>query len=244
MSSPTRIVELRRYALHTAQRESLVALFEERFIESEEEVGMTLLGQFRDLDDPDSFVWLPGFSDMASRGQGLTAFYGGPVWACYRDRANATMIASDNVLLLRTPSAQAALNVPERNPVTEAKAGGVVAAVLAPVADADRLLMQFERELAGVTVGGCGALLGYFISETSPNNFPRLPIRDDVHVLVFLLGYPDQARLDAAQHAVWGLACLVADEGQTAEILRLAPTPRSLLCGNSAPCAFGGRIRR
>jgi hypothetical protein len=63
MSSPTTIVELRRYALHPAQRESLVALFEERFIESQEEVGMTLLGQLGDLDDPDSFVWLRGFSE-------------------------------------------------------------------------------------------------------------------------------------------------------------------------------------
>jgi hypothetical protein len=56
---------------------------------------MSLLGQFRDLHDPDSFVWLRGFPDMPRRGQGLAPFYDGPVWARYRDRANATMIDSD-----------------------------------------------------------------------------------------------------------------------------------------------------
>jgi hypothetical protein len=59
VSDPTLIVELRRFALHPAQREVLVKLFEERFIESQEALGMSLLGQFRDLDDPDSFICHP-----------------------------------------------------------------------------------------------------------------------------------------------------------------------------------------
>jgi hypothetical protein len=79
MIGPFTVGELRRYSLHPAQREVLVELFEERFIESQEELGMSLLGQFRDLDDPDGFVWLRGLADMARRGHGLTAFYGGPV---------------------------------------------------------------------------------------------------------------------------------------------------------------------
>jgi hypothetical protein len=242
MSGRVAVVELRRYALHPGQREVLVELFEARFIESQEELGMSLLGQFRDLDDLDSFVWLRGFANMVRRERGLTGFYGGPVWARYRDQANATMIDSDNVLLLKTPSARAAVNVPERDPVAEAEAGGVVAAVIAPVTNDDRALTLFEREIAAAAIGG-GTLLGYFVSETSPNNFPRLPIREDVHVLVFLLGYPDQASLDATKPALADLACVLADEGRAHEILRLAPTPRSLLGGNGAPCTFGARIR-
>jgi hypothetical protein len=234
MSGPITVVELRRYSLHPAQREVLVELFEERSIESQEELGISLLGQFRDLDDRDSFVWLRGFADMARRGDGLTAFYAGQVWARYRDQANATMIDSDNVLLLRTP---------ERNPAAEDRASGVLAAVIAPVADGDRALQLFERDLASAAVSGCGTLLGYLVSEISPNNFPRLPIREDVHVLVFLLGYPDLASLDAARHVRGDVARVLADEGQAAEILRLAPTPRSLLGGNSMPCPFGARFR-
>ena len=37
------------------------------FVESQENCGMTVIGQFRDLDDPDRFVWLRGFPDMAQR---------------------------------------------------------------------------------------------------------------------------------------------------------------------------------
>src|SRR4051812_41387735 len=95
------VIELRQYALHPGRREDLIGLFEERFIEPQHAAGIHLLGQFRDLDDADRFVWLRGFSDMPARTGALRSFYGGPVWAANRSAANATMIDSDNVLLLR-----------------------------------------------------------------------------------------------------------------------------------------------
>ena len=60
-----------------------------------------MLGQFRDLDDADRFVWLRGFESMAARPAALGAFYDGPVWKAHREAANATMIDSDDVLLLQ-----------------------------------------------------------------------------------------------------------------------------------------------
>src|SRR5215471_17084077 len=95
------VVELRQYTLKPGQRDTLIALFEREFVESQEAVGIELIGTFRDLDDPDRFVWLRGFPDMESRAKSLGAFYGGPVWKAHREAANATMIDSDNVLLLR-----------------------------------------------------------------------------------------------------------------------------------------------
>jgi NIPSNAP len=103
MPSPEqcRVVELRRYAMRRGQRETLIELFDREFVETQEAVGMSVLGQFRDLEDPHSFVWLRGFSDMETRKQALEAFYGGHVWREHARAANATMIDSDNVLLLR-----------------------------------------------------------------------------------------------------------------------------------------------
>ena len=98
------MIELRQYTLKPGQRDVLIDLFEREFVETQEAVGMHLVGQFRDLDRPDRFVWIRGFPDMASRAQSLQAFYGGPVWQAHRDAANATMIDSDNVLLLRPVS--------------------------------------------------------------------------------------------------------------------------------------------
>src|SRR5919108_2905023 len=98
------IVELRMYALHPGRRDELIRLLEREFIETQEAVGIQVIGQFYDLDDPNRFVWLRGFHDMPARAQSLHAFYGGPVWKAHREAANATMIDSENVLLLRLPS--------------------------------------------------------------------------------------------------------------------------------------------
>src|SRR5213594_3405617 len=95
------VVELRQYALHPGKRDVLIDLFDREFIEPQEAVGIKVIGQFRDVDDPDRFVWLRGFRDMASRAKALQEFYGGPVWKAHREAANATMVDSDNVLLLR-----------------------------------------------------------------------------------------------------------------------------------------------
>src|SRR5215831_16598244 len=95
------VVELRQYALKPLQRDVLINLFDEHFVESQEAVGMTVIGQFRDRGNPDRFVWLRGFRDMEGRRESLAAFYDGPVWAAHRSAANNTMIDSDDVLLLK-----------------------------------------------------------------------------------------------------------------------------------------------
>src|SRR5258707_11972609 len=71
------IVELRQYTLHPEKRDALIDLFEREFIETQEAVGIQVIGQFRDVDDPNRFVWLRGFRDMASRAKALQDFYGG-----------------------------------------------------------------------------------------------------------------------------------------------------------------------
>src|SRR4051794_20087677 len=65
------IVELRQYTLRGGRRDELIALFEREFIESQDAVGAHVIGTFRDLDDPDRFVWLRGFPDMAARAEAL-----------------------------------------------------------------------------------------------------------------------------------------------------------------------------
>ena len=106
------VVELRQYTLKPGMRDVLIDLFEQEFIESQEATGMiVVIGQFRDMDNPDRFVWLRGFADMPRRARALQEFYGGPVWKAHREAANATMIDSDNVLLLRPVSPEAGFEV-------------------------------------------------------------------------------------------------------------------------------------
>ncbi|HET8873664.1 MAG TPA: NIPSNAP family protein, partial [Gaiellaceae bacterium] len=100
------IVELRQYTLRPGQRDVLIDLFARELVAGQEALGMTILGQFRDLNDPDRFVWVRGFRDMATRPGALEAFYTGPVWKQHGKAANATMIDSDDVLLLRPAGSQ------------------------------------------------------------------------------------------------------------------------------------------
>nr|WP_244211232.1 NIPSNAP family protein [Amycolatopsis kentuckyensis] len=95
------VVELRRYTLHPGRRDELVELFEREFVEPQEAAGAHLFGLFRARASPDEFVWLRGFRSMSERKAALEEFYSGPVWKEHRSAANATMIDSDNVLLLR-----------------------------------------------------------------------------------------------------------------------------------------------
>ena len=95
------VVELRQYTLHPSRRDDLIELFDREFVETQEAAGMHIVGQFRDLDDPDRFVWIRGFTDMSSRDAALQDFYGGPVWKEHRAAAASTMIDSDDVLLLK-----------------------------------------------------------------------------------------------------------------------------------------------
>ena len=67
------VVELRQYTLHPGRREELIALFDGFLVEPQEELGMRVLGQFPDVDDPDRFVWVrlrPSTVDRCGRGTG------------------------------------------------------------------------------------------------------------------------------------------------------------------------------
>src|SRR2546430_751810 len=97
------IVELRQYTLYPGKRDVLIDLFDREFVESQEALGMKVIGQFRDLDNPNRFVWLRGFRDMPSRAQALTDFYGGPGRERQPQRAQATTVSSANMLLLPPP---------------------------------------------------------------------------------------------------------------------------------------------
>lgn len=120
------VIELRQYTLHRGRREALIALFDREFVETQEAVGIRVLGQFRDLDADDRFVWLRGYADMPARGRALPAFYDGPVWAAHREAANATMVDSDDVLLLRPAWPGAALPAQARPAGSTGAAPGVL----------------------------------------------------------------------------------------------------------------------
>ncbi|MFF7455851.1 NIPSNAP family protein [Kitasatospora sp. NPDC008115] len=159
------IVELRQYTLHPGARETLIELFEREFVGGQEAVGIRVGGRFRDLDDPDRFVWLRAFPDMASRRRSLEAFYGGPVWRRWREEANATMVDSDDVLLLRGPG------------FTPAPGVSAALVTVCHPASPEAFDAYAERHL--------GAHHALHRTEHAVNDFPALPVREGEEVRVW-----------------------------------------------------------
>jgi hypothetical protein len=242
------IVELRQYTLHPGQRDVLIDLFDREFVEPQEELGIRVIGQFRDLDDPDRFVWLRGFPTMAERGKGLQSFYGGPAWKRHRDVANATMIDSDNVLLLRPARsdsgfAPSAVRRPARE-TTGTASGVVVACVYNLGAPADAIFVNFfEHQLAPPLIDSGASILGYFATEHSPNNFPALPVREGENVFVWFAGFAPR-RSDAAliaELSSFGKSTDAPGLIRAPQVLGLMPTARSVLTGSSPACSLNRR---
>jgi hypothetical protein len=218
------IVELRQYTLHPGRRDVLIDLFEREFVDSQEALGMTLIGQFRDLDDPDRFVWLRAFPDMEARRRSLEAFYSGPVWQANRNAANATMIDSDDVLLL-TPLGGIAAPAPGDRGASGVRGPGpgrVIAGVHALDGSDDSVPRRFRDEaVRAFRNAGAGPVAG-LITEAGANTFPRLPVREGERVLVWLAAFADPMAADGA--------CDIFME-RSIQRLRLEPTARSRLHG-------------
>lgn len=238
MTDPCAIVELRQYTLHPGRRATLIALFEREFLESQEALGMTIVGEFADIDDPDRIVWLRGFRDMVARRAGLEAFYGGPVWKAHRDAANATMIDSDDVLLLRPARPGAGFTVlPQRKPAAD---GGAVRLYVANIAlfrepVEGEFLAPFEEFIAPIVRANSGTVVGAFVTERSTNDFPALPVREE-NAFVWIARFDGMheyeafvGALDASPARAQLTALLENALVQPPLIRRLAPAPRSRL---------------
>ena len=235
------IVELRQYTLHPGKRDAFIGLFDRQFIESQEAVGTRMIGQFRDVDDPNRFVWLRGFRDMPSRAQALQAFYGGRVWKTHREAANAAIVDSDNVLLLRPalPASGFALDS-ERPPIgaSEIPKGLLIATIYYLPAPAEAEFLEFFTNTVEPILTQAGAsILARFVTENSANNFPKLPVREGENVFVLFMRFQDREAYDrylgklSRSHEWNGKISneLTGRLKKVPEVLKLSPTARSRL---------------
>ena len=183
----TPIVELRRYRLHPGKREALIGLFEERFIEPQEAVGAKVLGTFRLETDPDSFTWLRGFTHMGARKAALGAFYDGAVWQANRDAANATMIDSDDVHLLRAIAPEGGLPAEARLPRTSEWAPAIRYTLLLSELRYPEWVGQYHLWLRLFLRKAGADPLASFATLPAENNFPQLPVWANRHVHLAVL---------------------------------------------------------
>ncbi|MDR8414673.1 NIPSNAP family protein [Nonomuraea sp. 3-1Str] len=249
------IYELRRYTLHPGRRDTLIELFEREFVESQEAAGIGLAGHFRDLDAPDIFCWMRKFPDMEARRVALAAFYGGPVWKAHRTAANATMIDSDDVLLLHpVPTGLAAGDsstfpaddpfpgtaFPLAGPAGLTGSGAlpesglptsVYVATVHHVPEGVAGFPAFFAERVSPALAGAGMPpIACFETEHAVNTYPALPVRTGENVFVWFARFEREEDAGKAHEALEMEAALL--EGQVAgapQRFRLSPAARSAL---------------
>jgi NIPSNAP len=239
LESAPPVVELRQYLLHRGRRDELIALFDREFVETQEAVGIRVLGQFRDVDRVNHFVWLRGFADHDTRREALTSFYGGAVWRQHAAAANGTMIDSGDVHQLRPASEPEQLRVRKTGDRDLAGNRGSLLIVVAhrrsgDSAEHDRLVRAHlapRLEAAGLRT------IGVLTTDPADNAFPALPVRPS-DVLVWIAAGSNLNALDRAAEEVALARAELADHTRNAglgelllDVLRLEPTARSCLNG-------------
>jgi hypothetical protein len=230
------IVELRQYTLREGKRDVLIELFEREFVESQEAAGMKVIATFVDLDRPNRFVWVRGFKDMDTRLAALTRFYDGPIWKAHRSEANATMVDSDNVLLLSAPTTDAEFELPARRaqPGESSLSALVTATIHHLKVPQDEAINIFETRVKPKLAAAGIDPIGWFATSAEENNFSRLPVREGERVLVWFAAYANEAEYEAHRPAVESAgAPLKPLLDSPNEVLRLKPTSRSLVRGTS-----------
>jgi quinol monooxygenase YgiN len=241
VAGDTQILELRQYQLAAGTHDAFVDLFETKLVESQEEQGMRLVGQFSDHDDKDRFTWIRSFADMAAREKALTAFYSGPVWKANRDAANPMLLDNDNVLLLKPVSSDLAFGPAQQRSAVgvPSKKGGAVLVVIEYLwkMPNEGFSTFFRETMKPALENGGLKLLGAYLPADEPNNFPALPIREEKKLLVWFVHGESRDELAKSvtkvmQTTHWRInvaPSLRQFEERSPQLLWLDPTSRSAL---------------
>ncbi|KQZ59292.1 hypothetical protein ASD53_06930 [Lysobacter sp. Root559] len=242
------VIELRQYTMNPGRRDDLIGLFEREFIETQEAVGIHVIGQFRDLDGPDRYVWVRGFPGMRERAAALNSFYSGPVWQRHREAANATLLDNDDVLLLKParpgsgfPPAPAARAPVGASQLPEAVYVAGICSLNAPAEDGFGEL--FDSAFAPLLRASGAELVATYLTDPSENSFPRLPVREGERVFVWFARYADEDHWANATRALnldprWRdvlVEAMLGDLAAAPVLLRLGPVVRSELADADAP---------
>src|SRR3984893_10559364 len=75
-----KIIEMRTYKLKPGKRPEFLEIFRSRSVPLHAEIGMKILGPFLSVEDPDTFFFMRGFPDLASREPMKAKFYEGELW--------------------------------------------------------------------------------------------------------------------------------------------------------------------
>ena len=97
------IVEMRTYKIKPGFRDRFIQIFRTKSIPAHKEIGMKILGPFLSVEDSDTFFFMRGFPDLASREPMKAKFYEGELWKRELENVLMPMLEKYDVVLIDDP---------------------------------------------------------------------------------------------------------------------------------------------
>lgn len=94
------IIEMRTYKTHPGKRTEFLEIFTSKSIPAHRKIGMKIIGPFPSIEDPDTFFFMRGFPDVASREPMKKAFYEGELWKSELEQLLLPMLQKYDVVLV------------------------------------------------------------------------------------------------------------------------------------------------
>jgi len=94
------IIEMRTYKTKPGMRAQFLEIFRSKSIPAHAEIGMKILGPFLSVEDPDTFFFMRGFPDLASREPLKARFYEGELWKNELEKVLMPMLEKYDVVLV------------------------------------------------------------------------------------------------------------------------------------------------
>lgn len=201
-----KVLELRNYLLKPDMADEFSSYFNKHFVKPMTELGGYTLGQFQIKDVKDRFVWLRGFTDMSTRVKFLNDFYvNSSSWKEFGPGANAMIINSDNVYLLRPINT--GQNKAEQGEAINSnflQAGKDITVIDFYVCNStlDKTIDLFYTSYLPFLKTLNVEDISLWVSEMTENDFPRLPVFQDTNLLLTISNYKTEKEYQAKQKEI------------------------------------------
>jgi hypothetical protein len=201
-----KVIELRNYVLKPGRRDEFIDLFEENFTRSQNILGGYTLGQYRVKGADDNFFWIRGFKDMSARNKFLNDFYyGSPAWKQNKSAANSMLVNNDNVHLLKPLNLKDSSNDAEFSFNTNwfgQEKGIAVVDFYTSNTKLEKLIEFVKKKYVAILNNAKIENTSFWTSETTPNDFPALPVFQDKNLLVQITFYKNEFEYQTKMKAV------------------------------------------
>lgn len=97
------IIEMRTYKTKPGKRAEFLNIFRTKSTPAHVEIGMKILGPFLSIEDPDTFFFMRGFPDLASREPMKEKFYEGELWKNELENTLMPILEKYEVVLVEDP---------------------------------------------------------------------------------------------------------------------------------------------